>query len=959
MAASSDRFVPHAGENDRLDDNNRCHSLGELVPHNQQKSDSGDARGGSSRKKFGVLPMDETRQRMRKAGVADDGLAWVDKCLEAPARNVRGGFGNVRSEYHSPKMGFSIQAESHSVERVIALGLEWNSGVIGYLDQPQPLDGIFRKNGRCIGRRPVILDYVYVLENGECWVIECKSEEELDQHLLEEPHLYARNSEGVAQYLPVLEAVAGFGIRHRVVTPEEVGPMAVRNLECLAGYRNISVSAADATKIRDAVGKRPYTIVEVAARAGVTVDTVLASICHGDVYVDLKRFPVAETEHTLVHRELWSMPAYAEVERVAPMVLNAIPPMCRGTCLSWDGSAWSVVQRGETKTFVQSDPDGSVTEMTNGDFDVLVAKGTISVVTEELKEDGVAAIGDVLQQFCGDEGDQKGDRVLRKLEMIRQVSSGELSIPGAADRLGVSVRTIYNYCNAYQNSGDAPGSQFLSQVSYLRPPREKVFTDAHRRMENAILTDYFRRGRMSKPRRSVRRAYALYARSERKKGRTPFSRTTYRTRIQDLTTARMLLHRDGPRAANAALPSAGLSSGRLGDWPLHRVQFDGTVMDAVIRWYEEQLAGTPWPDRPRMLIAVDGYSRAVLAWYICFLAESGEMTLLVVRDLVKRHHRVPDVSYFDNGSGFISGALRRLLVGVCKREIAFRPPNQPKFSGQVERVFKEHQDQLLRNLAGYTGRLRSRRMVTKNFNPRKDAIWSLDGLIQLTDAFFALYNDSVHTEIGMTPNEALAEGWRLRGLRVDQRFAYDEQFRRATMPATSKTYTLDPRRGFSFRGNRYRNPDVCEQFTGRPKKEREFHLHFDPDDPAEIYVRIRGQMHTFRSDLADRLDALQVPGDRALVGKALPIERRDARRAERAGNDRLTDLLAAIEDKQEAVARARRKALDRSSSGLSKPGADGRIADGIGPTEDVSDESEHPLAYLDEAGSNAGEEDNV
>ncbi|MCY3701917.1 MAG: transposase family protein [Rhodospirillales bacterium] len=376
-------------------------------------------------------------------------------------------------------------------------------------------------------------------------------------------------------------------------------------------------------------------------------------------------------------------------------------------------------------------------------------------------------------------------------------------------------------------------------------------------------------------------------------------------------------------------------------------------MDGIVKWYEEVVGGKPWPDRPRMLIAVDGYSRAVLAWCICFLNESGEMVLLVIRDLVRRHHRVPDISLFDNGSGFISGVLRRVLVGACRRTVAFRPPHAPKFSGQEERAFREHQDQLLRNMAGYTGRLRKRRMVTKKFDPRQDAVWGLDGLMRLTAAFFALYNDTVNTEIGMTPNQALEEGWKLRGLRTDQKLVYDEQVRRATLPSTSREHVLDPQKGFYFLGNRYRNPAASGRFTRKPVHERSFYLRFDPEDAAVVFARIKGRLEAFRCDAADRLDAFAVPGDRRLVSLTMPIEKRDARREERLGNDRLTDMLDAIDEAQEETARTRREELERHSSDDPARWLAGDEA--AGGMEPEDGEPRHPLAYLDKTDDGEGE----
>ena len=911
---------------------------------------------GRAEKKIGLLPASELKRRMRSASVTVEGIEWVLRCFDAPARNVRGGYGNVRSEYFSPKMGFSIQSESHHIERVVLLGHEWDPDVVAYADQPHPVDTVYVREGRARPGRPRILDTVHVLDTGECWAMECKSRDELDRLLVEKPHLYEKTPDGVVQYLPVVEALADMGIRHRVVTPEDVGAGWIRNLEFLSAYRTTRVSPADEALIRAAVAARPRTIVEVAARADVPVDLVLAGICRGIVHADLRHFPLAETEHTLVHGDLRSLPAYRELAGHEPIVLRQRPDIVAGARLRWDGSPFTVVHRGARRTVLRpggAGDDGETVTLGNADFDRFVEDGSISVETPDLAEDLGDSIGNLLMQYSGPDGDARGAEILERVECMQHLESGELSVEEAAARLGIGNRTVYNYLAAYRGAGDQPGDKLRSQILYARKPVEKPRTAAQKRMDRVIKKFYFRRKQGTKSQPTVRTAHRRYARRERKVGHRPFSRTTFDKRVRELKSLERVRDRDGPRAGNAVRPSTGLPPGRLGDWPFHRVQFDGTGMDDVVKWYEEVVGGKPWPDRPRMLIAVDGYSRAVLAWCICFLNESGEMALLVVRDLVRRHHRVPDESLFDNGSGFISGALRRLLVGVCRRTVSFRPPHDPKFSGQVERVFKEVNDGLLRNMAGYTGRLRAHRKVTKEFDPRRDAVWGLDGLARLCSAFFAIYNDTVHTEIGMTPNQALDQGWKLRGLRADQQLVYDEQFRKATLPSTSKAYVLDPKAGFYFRGNRYRNPAVSGLFEGQPKSQREFHLKFDPEDAAVVYARIRREQHAFRCDAAARLDAFQVPGDRRLVSLAMPVVKRDARREARLGNDLLTELADAIDEAQEHLSRTRRE-------NLAKHAPDGRghrlvNDEAAGGMEPEDGEPDHILTYLDKPDADEGE----
>lgn len=105
--------------------------------------------------------------------------------------------------------------------------------------------------------------------------------------------------------------------------------------------------------------------------------------------------------------------------------------------------------------------------------------------------------------------------------------------------------------------------------------------------------------------------------------------------------------------------------------------------------------------------AVQSHRSNVITKYSC---------MMVVRDMMRRHHRMPETLILDNGPEFHGDSLARVCL-FSGTHICFRPAGQPRVGSLVERAFGTVQTQLINRLAGNTQVRLHARMAMKSVLP--------------------------------------------------------------------------------------------------------------------------------------------------------------------------------------------------------------------------------------------------
>jgi len=122
--------------------------------------------------------------------------------------------------------------------------------------------------------------------------------------------------------------------------------------------------------------------------------------------------------------------------------------------------------------------------------------------------------------------------------------------------------------------------------------------------------------------------------------------------------------------------------------------------------------------------------------------------MMVLRECVRRHMRLPQIIVVDGGTDFQSTYFETLLARyeIIKKT---RPPAKARFGSTCERIFGTANQHFFHNLAGNTQLSRSSRQVTKSVDPRTHAIWTLKELSRhLNDYAYEVYDTMDHPALG-------------------------------------------------------------------------------------------------------------------------------------------------------------------------------------------------------------------
>jgi putative transposase len=312
---------------------------------------------------------------------------------------------------------------------------------------------------------------------------------------------------------------------------------------------------------------------------------------------------------------------------------------------------------------------------------------------------------------------------------------------------------------------------------------------------------------------------------------------TYSRAIRRRPGFEQTLKRRGHRAAytkEAFYWELDLKTPRHGDRPFEIGHIDHTELDIELVC---SLTGRLL-DRPWLTILTDAFSRRVLAFYLTFDAPSHRSCMMVLRECVYRHGRLPQIVVVDGGREFGSTYFETLLARYrCTKKT--RPPAKARFGSIVERMFGTANTQFIHNLQGNTQITRCVRQVTKGVNPKGQAVWALKELQDhLAAYFYEVYDTMDHPALGQSPREAYHAGWASTGDRTHRIIPYDREFMIYTLPATARgTAKVSPGRGVKVHHLYY----WCDSFQ-RPEIEKcHVGVRYDPFDAGIIYAFVENR----------------------------------------------------------------------------------------------------------------------
>jgi len=231
------------------------------------------------------------------------------------------------------------------------------------------------------------------------------------------------------------------------------------------------------------------------------------------------------------------------------------------------------------------------------------------------------------------------------------------------------------------------------------------------------------------------------------------------------------LKRQGPRAAyqqEAAYWELEFRTPPHGDRPFEIAHIDHTELDVeCVCSRTGRGLGRPW-----LTLLTDAYSRRMLALYLTFDAPSYRSCMMVLRECVRRHSRLPQIIVVDGGREFQSTYFETLLARyeVTKKT---RPPARPRFGSVCERLFGTANTQFLHNLQGNTQLVVNVRQVSRSVNPKGQAIWPFEELQhRLAEYAYEVYDLVSHPALGASPHEVYEAGVMQTGSRAHRQILW-------------------------------------------------------------------------------------------------------------------------------------------------------------------------------------------
>ena len=675
-------------------------------------------------------------------------------------------------------MGVTIQFESHRVELPFIYEAEYDSQVLEYYDQPPSIPLVYRAVN---GRRLSVMhtpDYFVLREGSACW-IECKTEEDLEALASRNPNRYSRDVGGKWRCIPGEEHATTVGLGYEVWSAAQVNWVLQRNLQFLEDYLRFgSANPPDTVN--------PAVIGAIETEPGISLLNLLE-----------RTRGVAEPDE--IYMLIASGTIYVDLN-VAPI---AEPEQVRVFATTEIAAACEVVNRESCAGIGVRSIDGRLCESTDVHSEAFLLLAAASELDLAIAN--------------------------RRFDTVRRHLAG--------DRLSCSMpaRTLRLWIAQYRSARERYGSGYLGLLPKIskRGNRTSRLPEASQN----LLTQFIESDYESLRQKSRLASWAALKRKCDECGVVAPSHVTFNVAVRKRPVFDQTLKRKGRRAAyvqSAFYYELELKTPRHGDRPFEIGHIDHTQLDVeVICSQTGRPLGRPW-----MTILTDAFSRRCLALYLTFDEPSYRSCMMIMRNCVMRHNRLPQIIVVDGGPEFRSTYFETLLAKYeCIKKT--RPPAKARFGSICERLFGTTNTQFVHNLRGNTQITRNVRQVTKSNKPVGQAVWTLSALYTYLSSFlFEIYDTIEHPALGQTPRDAYIMGLKTTGARANRMVSYDQTFLMATFPSTQRgTARVMPGRGVKINGMHY----WAEAFRDPSLENHDISIRYDPFDMGTAYAFVNSR----------------------------------------------------------------------------------------------------------------------
>ncbi|MGH9453756.1 MAG: Mu transposase C-terminal domain-containing protein, partial [Terriglobia bacterium] len=495
----------------------------------------------------------------------------------------------------------------------------------------------------------------------------------------------------------------------------------------------------------------------------------------------------------------------------------------------------------------------------------------------------------------------------RRLKLIRAYQ--------AREPLGesVSARTVRHWLQRFWHAKALHGDGYLGLLPRFQNcgnRNSKLPEKTQALMSEIIGTDY----EALKQKRKVH-VYGALIRACESEGTVAPSYKTFSVAVGRRLQGDLVFKRCGRRAAYQLAPpylELHLTTPRHGERPFHIGHIDHTQLDVeTVCSSTGRNLGRPW-----WTVLLDAFSRRVLAFSLCFDPPSYRSCMMVLRECVRRHGRLPQILVVDGGQEFESIYFETLLARYeCTKKS--RPPAKPRFGSVCERLFGTS-TQLIYSLAGNTQITKNVRQVTASVDPKNHAVWTLEFLDnRLCEWGYEFYDTTMHPALGQSPRDCFTLGLERSGNRPHRQIPYDEEFRMMTMPTTVKgTALVNTGKGVKINHLHYWSPVFRDPAVERTQVP----VRYDPNDAGTAFAYVGNRWVTCYSEY---FSLFHRRSEREMMIAAAELHKRyqDHSRQFRLTARRLADFVASAESEESLLvqrlqdAAARRIRFDSGQTG--------------------------------------------
>lgn len=738
---------------------------------------------------------------------------------EAPVREVKSNGGNVVTVLQSRKMDRSIKTESRHVEFAAAVDKEFDAAVLEYY--PQPCKLTLTLVDEATGETHAIThfpDFLVIRADG-ITLEEWKPAGRMARLAERYPYRYQRGSDGRWYAPQIAKQLADMGIRYEVHTDTDIPQRRIENYLHLADYfddytepcpprelmRLQSALAEHGSLYLHELFAEPYLF---------KADHVLKAIADQQVCADLDRDILSKPREARVYRDITLREFLASDIQSSrlPQFDAFMFTIAPGCVFAFESQNLTIQLVGEQAVICTHD-DGRQIALTREWMAQAHEKGQLAVVSAP---DAVQPL------YLANYSQAELDAALRRDVILH--SKQNTQVCDRTTRRWQARQTEAQLCGGHEILALVPKTKARGNHSArLTEEQERILSDiidTHWRTTNAC--NY----------KSCHR-HLMVACDEA--GIPAPSYPTLIARIKHAETDRDLRTRHGKRMA---YQMGGFVDALYHDTPVHGsrpfqyVHIDHTQLDIeLIDSRTGKPLGKPW-----LSIAIDAWSRRIVAIYLSFDAPSYQSTMMVIRDMVRRHGRLPEFLVLDNGADFRSTALDSFL-SVMNVHPRFRPSGNPRHGAVMERIFGRVNTEYVHNLSGNTKATKNVRMVSGKHLPKNFAEWTLESMYYgLEHWAFEYYEQEVHPALDCTPREAFMRGLQACGSRPQRQILFNRDFLIATCPPVDRAGVrrIDKQRGVKVNELLYWAPEFRDpRIAGQSVPVRH-----DPWDAASVYVWI-------------------------------------------------------------------------------------------------------------------------